>query len=184
MSSFPKENLPWEMENGKEELEHWLIQFLPKLKRTSTRTNSCRLISSIDRIDYKQNWNAYYWQYVRFNDDEGEIFNRYCVNVKNSKETFKLTGFQKMLLESDPALMNEFIGRWDILEEAGEWILSDETKSKLISEGGEALVFSEKFEELVTAVRVQIFDPFLFTDQCSLESLSWKIHLGKGKGLS
>ena len=73
------------------------------------------------------------------------------------------------------------IGRWEIKEESGEWNLPDEIKRTLISEGGEALVFAEKFGSLETAIRVQVFDPFLFTDGFGIDSFSWRIHLSKGK---
>jgi hypothetical protein len=33
---------------------------------------------------------------------------------------------------------------------------------------------------LETAVRLQIFDPFLFTSDFGVDSLSWKIHFEKG----
>ena len=42
------ERPPWERENGKEEIGKWLTGFLAKLKRNSTRTEKCRLISSGD----------------------------------------------------------------------------------------------------------------------------------------
>ena len=88
---------------------------------------------------------------------------------------------QKQILLSEPTLMNKKIGRWEIEEELGEWDLPDEIKTKLISEGGEALVFEEQFGSLETAVRVQVFDPFLFTDRAG--SFSWRINLSKGENL-
>ena len=41
-------------------------------------------------------------------------------------------------------------------------------------------MFVENFGKTETAVRVQIFDPFLFTKDFELDSLSWKIHFQKG----
>jgi len=78
-------------------------------------------------------------------------------------------------------LENIYIGRSEIKEENGNWKLSDELKIKVISEGGEAIVFSEKFGKTEMAVRVQVFDPFLFTrSQCSVK-LQWITHLLSGK---
>ena len=59
-------------------------------------------------------------------------------------------------------------------------LLPAEVQTKIISDGGEALVFLEKFGNLKTAVRLQIFEPFLFTKNFGLDSLSWKIHFEKG----
>ena len=53
-------------------------------------------------------------------------------------------------------------------------------QGKKLSEGGEAIVFSENFGHFEAAVRVHIFDPFLFTDAFGLKSLSWKIHFESG----
>ena len=40
----------WERKNGKEEMAIWLTGFLAKLKRTTTRTQKCRLILSVERM--------------------------------------------------------------------------------------------------------------------------------------
>ena len=76
--------------------------------------------------------------------------------------------------------MNEKISRWEIKEESGKWDLPGEIETKLISEGGEALVISEQFGNLETAVRVQVFDPFLFTDGFGADSFSLSVNLSKG----
>ena len=165
----------WERENGKEEIGNWLTGFLPKLKRNSTRTEKCRLISSVERMTFEDDQYAYLWQYVRFGEDEGEIFYK-----NRSLQKIKLTDFQKMILNSNANLKNEMISRSEIREENGKWDSPAELKTKMISEGGEALVFSEEFGNLKTAVRLQIFDPFLFTKNFGLNSLSWKIHFEKG----
>jgi hypothetical protein len=47
--------------------------------------------------------------------------------------------------------------------------------------GGEALVFSEKFGDRELAVRLQIFDSFLFTKKFSANQIKWKTHLISGK---
>ena len=166
----------WERENGKEEMENWHIGFLGKLKRTSTRSTKCRLISSVERMEFENFHYSYRWHFVQFADDEGEIFdkNEECL------QKFKITEFQKLLLNSDLMLKNQLLSRSEIKEETGEWTIAADLQNKIISEGGEACVFSENFDGFETAVRVQIFDPFLFTDDFGLDSLSWKMHFEKG----
>ena len=70
------------------------------------------------------------------------------------------------------------------MAETGRWNIPTDLENRKISEGGEALVFYENFGDLETAVRVQIFDPFLFTNDFGLDSLSLKIHFRKGKFLN
>ena len=54
--SRKRDDLPvWERENGKREFEKWLTGFLAKLKRNSTRTEKCRLISSVERMTFEEN---------------------------------------------------------------------------------------------------------------------------------
>jgi hypothetical protein len=52
----------WEKENGKEEMKIWLTGFLAKMKRTSTRTQKCRLILSVERMTFEDNINAVMWE--------------------------------------------------------------------------------------------------------------------------
>ena len=169
----------WERENGKEEIGKWLTGFLAKLKRTSTRTEKCRLISSLERMTFEDKNHAVWWEYVRFGEEEAEIF-AYVKDVKVDLQKVQLTNFQKMILNSNSNLENEMISRSEIREENGEWNIPAELQIKLISEGGEALVFSEEFGNFKTAVRLQIFDPALFTKDFGDDSLSWKIHFEKG----
>jgi hypothetical protein len=180
--SRKRDDLPvWKRENGKREFENWLTGFLVKLKRTSTRTEKCRLISSVERMTFEEDNYAVLWKYVRFGEDEGEIFwPKNFWPKKKSLQKIKLTDFQKIILNSNANLKNEMISRSEIREENGEWDIPAELQSKIISEGGEALVFSEEFGNLETAVRLQIFDPFLFTKNFGLDSISWKIHFEKG----
>ena len=167
----------WERENGKEEMEIWLTGFLPKLKRNSTRTQKCRLISSVERMLFKIDWHAVRWEYVRFGEEEAEIFFKGEVSL----EKIKLTEFQKIILESDSSLKNQLLCRSKIKPETGKWDIPADLKNKKISFGGEALVFSEKFGDLETALRVQIFDPFLFSEDFGVNSISWKIHFERGQ---
>ena len=177
-SSKKRVKLPiWEKENGKEEMEIWLTGFLAKLKRTTTRTQKCRLILSVERMLFEEDWYAAAWEYVRFGDDEAETF----WPSKTSLQKLKVTEFQKMILKLDPSLKNQLISRSKIEQETGQRDIPNDLTSRKISEGGEALVFSEIFGEQETAVRVQVFDPFLFTNNFGFWSLSWKIHFGKGR---
>jgi hypothetical protein len=176
-SSKNRVKLPiWERENEKEEMDIWLTGFLAKLKRDSTRTQKCRLISSVERMQFKNDYHAVDWQYVQFGEEEAEIFEK----NKRSLQKIKLTEFQKMILESDSSLKNQLLCRSKINEETGKWNIPADLENQKISEGGEALVFYENFEKKETAVRVQIFDPFLYTNDFGLDSLTWKIHFEKG----
>ena len=85
-----------------------------------------------------------------------------------------------MILKSNANVKNVMIARSEIREESGEWDIPTELQTKMISEGGEALVFSEEFGNLKTAVRLQIFDPFLFTKDFGVDSISWEIHFERG----
>jgi hypothetical protein len=178
---IPYDEPVWERENGKEEIENWLTGFLAKLKRTSTRTEKCRLISSVERITFEDDSYAAVWEYVRFGEDGCEIFcNKKFWPDNKCLQKIKLADFQKMILNSNANLKNVMISRSEIREEVGEWDIPVELQTKMISEGGEALVFSEEFGNLETGVRLQIFDPFLLTKDFGLDSISWKIHFEKG----
>ena len=59
--------------------------------------------------------------------------------------------------------------------------MDDELKSKIISEGGEALIFSEKFGNFEAAVRIHLFDSFLFTEKLRFNEIKWKTNLLSGK---
>jgi len=166
----------WERENGKEEMEIWLTGFLAKLKRNSTRTQKCRLISSVERMKFEDDRYALFWEYVRFGEEEAEIFEK----DKRSIQKLKLTEFQKMILESDSSLKNQLFGLSEIKPETGKWEISADLEKRKISEGGEAIVFSDDFGDKKAVVRVHIFDPFLFSKEFRLDSLSWKIHFEKG----
>jgi hypothetical protein len=57
----------------------------------------------------------------------------------------------------------------------------EQLKEKIISEGGEAIVFCEKFRKSEFAIRVQNFDPFLFTEKFTANQIKWETHLISGK---
>ena len=158
-------------------LDEWLKCFLPKLKRESTRTEKCRLVASVERHELGDKENVIDWQFCKFVGNKGIIYDK----DEYKKEEFEATSFQKKILSENPDLVNVFIGRSEIDEENGKWLISNELEEKMISEGGEAIVFCEKFGETELAVRVQVFDPFLFTTMFAADQIKWKTHLISGK---
>ena len=78
-------------------------------------------------------------------------------------------------------MSNEFIGRFEIKEESGEWKFGNELKRKLLSEGGEAIVLKWIFGRVEMAVRIHLFDAYLFTDKFAASELKCKTHLISGK---
>ena len=117
VATSKREKLPvWERENGKIEIEKWLKGFLVKLKRTSTRTEKCRLILAVERMKFKKDVYAALWTHVQFGEENGQIFLK-----KISIQNMKITEFQKQLLKSNAALKNQLIGHSEIKEEKGEW---------------------------------------------------------------
>lgn len=169
------DSLPaWEKENGKKEIKSWLKGFLSKLKRTSTRTEKCRLILSVERMKFDDDHIAATWKDIVFNNRKVVLYDR----KGKSLETLDMTYFQREIIKKNPDLLNQKLSRYDIKEEYGKWELPQEVKSKLISSGGEAIILAEKFGDLEVAVRVHVFDPFLFTDADTLQQA--KIHFAKG----
>ncbi|CBY19293.1 unnamed protein product [Oikopleura dioica] len=155
------------------EINEWVKCFLPKLERESTREEKCRLIASVERQEFGREWIARNWRFCKFVGKNGIIFD----DEKEELEKFKLTSFQKKILRRNPSLKNVFLGRSEIKEETGFWKLNHELKNKIISEGGEAIIFLEKFGNLKAAVRIHIFDAFLFTTNFGPNELKWKTNL-------
>ena len=161
----------------RDKFDEWLKCFLPKLERESTRTAKCRLLASVERHEFGDDGNASVWRFCKFDGNKGIIFDE----DRDQLEEFKTTSFQKKILRENPDLLNILISRSEIKEEAGEWKFLDGLKEKIISAGGEAVVFSENFGEDEFAVRVQIFDPFLFTQKFRAYQIQSKTHLISGK---
>ena len=116
VATSKREKLPvWERENGKKEIEKWLNGFLAKLKRTSTRTEKCRLILAVERMQFEDDDFAALWNHVQFGEENGEIFWN-----KKSFQKIKITEFQKLILKSNAALKNQQIGHSEIKEEKGD----------------------------------------------------------------
>jgi len=157
------------------EIDNWLKYFLPKLERESTRTEKCRLIASVERHEFGGYWNAENWRFCKFVGKNRIIFD------DDKEEKFKITSFQKKILRRNPSLKNVFLGRSEIKEETGFWKLNAELKNNIISEGGEAVILLEKFGNLEAAVRIHVFDAFLFTTNFGANQLKWKTNLISGK---
>jgi len=162
-------------ELSRENLENWLIKFLPKLKRTTTRTAKCRLICSIERKDFTIDEYAQYWREVTFGNGKCRVHAKNL--LVNESE---LTVLQARTLKSNTHLHGKLIQKAEMRAERGSWCLSANLASKVISEGGEALVLSQTIAGYDIAVRVQAFDPFLFTDKEKLKNLTTAIHLSSG----
>jgi len=159
------------------EIDDWVKLFLPKLERESTREEKCRLIASVERREFGNDETAVKWRFCKFVGKNGIIFD----DKKYKLEKFKITSFQKKILRRNPSFKNVFFGRSEIKEENGFWKLNNELKNKIISEGGEALIFLEKFGNLEAAVRIHLFDAFLFTTNFGANELKWKTNLISGK---
>ncbi|CBY42905.1 unnamed protein product [Oikopleura dioica] len=155
------------------EIDEWVKCFLPKLERESTREEKCRLVASVERHEFGYDWDAVTWRFCKFVGKTGFIFD----DEKEERKKFKITSFQKKILRRNPSLKNVFFGRSEIKEETGFWKLNDELKKKIISEGGEAIIFLENFGNLEAAVRIHIFDAFLFTSNFGANELKWKTNL-------
>ncbi|CBY13855.1 unnamed protein product [Oikopleura dioica] len=162
-----------EREVLRDKIDEWVKLFLPKLERESTRTEKCRLIASVERHEFEDDSNAADWRFCKFVGKNGIIFNE----DKRQIQKFKATSFQKRILRRNPNLSDIFIGRSEIKEENGIWNFKNELKDELLSERGEAIVFSQKFGENLMAVRIAVFDPFLFTKQFGAGQIKWRTNL-------
>ncbi|CBY12417.1 unnamed protein product [Oikopleura dioica] len=162
-----------EREILRNEIDEWVECFLPKLERESTREDKCRLVASVKRHEFGDYNHARPWGYCKFVGNTGIIFWEENIEL----ERFKTTPFQRKILRRNPTLENVILGRFEIKEETGEWKLNDELKNKMISEGGEALIILEQFGKLETAVRIHVFDAFLFTTKFGQNELKWRTHL-------
>jgi len=139
----------------------WLKNFCPKLKRTTTRTERCRLLLSVERMEFNDDHIASTWKNVVFNNGRVALYD----DNEKLLETLDMYCLQKEIIRDNPNLQGTRLSRYDIKEEYGKWRLADELQSKLISAGGEAIILQEKFDVMEMAVRIHVFDPFLFTDQ-------------------
>ena len=82
----------------------------------------------------------------------------------------------KKISNPGPDLNGKWIKKLELKAEEGEW----EDVDGFISAGGEAIVVKQDLEGLEVAVRVQVFDPKLFTEEKAFENFEFVIHLAKG----
>ena len=73
------------------EISKWVKCFLPKLERELTKTAKCRLIASVERHEFGDNWNAINWQFFKFVGHKGVLFDEDKIELQK----FKATSFQK-----------------------------------------------------------------------------------------
>ncbi|CBY10866.1 unnamed protein product [Oikopleura dioica] len=162
-----------EREVLRDKINEWVKLFLPKLERESTRTEKCRLIASVERNEFGYHSNAAIWRFCKFVGKNGIIF----YENKRQIQKFKATSLQKNILRRNPTLKNVFLDRSEIKKENGNWNLKNELKDELLSEGGEAIVLNQKFGENLMALRVAVFDSFLFTKQFGAGQIKFRTHL-------
>ena len=163
ISTHPKEL-------SRENLEEWRKEFVEKVKRTTTRTDSDRLILAVERKEFGDEWMAE-WTEVIFDNDKGK-----ATTKLGSSEEFEISKFERKILDRASNLKTRKILRSDLEEENGEWQLDKSLKK--ISSGGEAVVFEEIISGLKVAVRVACFDSALFVEDKEKYKFEW--HLSKG----
>ena len=154
----------------REKLEEWGKEFVKKIGRTTTRTDSDRLILAVERREFRYHPLAV-WMAVIFDNIKGKI-----TTEEFGSEEFEISEFERKILDKNQNLKNTEIKKSALEEENGNWNLKGELKE--ISRGGEAVILEETIAGLKVAVRVACFDSALFTgdmDDCSFE---W--HLSKG----
>jgi hypothetical protein len=176
-------------------INNWLIKFIPKVKRTTTRNAKDRLLLSVERMEPCNVHFQKSWSKTRFKNGRGKAFYPLQELVKNLvtfdgtrlyedkyvPAEWKISRFQQKLLVDNPDLYDVDIERSDLQAENGQWCCVGDLSDKIISTGGEAVVFKESVEEFEIAARVQVFDPTVFTENGSLESYKYIVHLSKGK---
>ena len=81
----------------------WVKSILPKLKRESSRTEKCRLIASVERHEFRYNYNAIKWRFFKFVGNKGILFDEKKRQLEDSRTgrpfgEFEATSFQKKIL--------------------------------------------------------------------------------------
>ena len=182
----------------RDSIETWLEPFLKTLKRETSRDDLDRLILSIERMDFDDEDDAG-WKHVIFEEKKEEFFGVIYRLKKERDDKEKLTAgykFKASLLQTEllrsyqkslPQKTSELRIERSMLKEEkkGRWYVQcdgyKESERKFISAGGEAFVQKATINNLDVAVRVQIFDPLLFSDKCG--RINFKIHLSKGQSI-
>ena len=157
---------------NREILAEWFAEFHPKLKRTTTRTNLDKLLLSVERKDFRIDEMAC-WTEVDFKNCRRR---KAEVRYGTEKEEWVLTPLEIKILKNNRHFLGQKFERSALKEENGEWQL--DSSLTVVSEGGEALVLKESIGGNIFAVRVQIFDPFLFTNGLSEYGLDWHLLTG------
>ena len=140
------------------------------IERTPERTEKCRLILSVERMSFNNKANAAIWDSFTFENGHCNIY------IENTKiEKLLISDYQSSILEENAQLLNLRIKRKDLQRENSKWspesqdFLDRHAASHGFSTktyyGGEAMVFYSKIEERKLAIRVQCFDPWLFTSK-------------------
>ena len=136
---FKMEILTHPRELTRENLEIWRKEFVKKIGRTTTRTDVDRLILAVDRRTFvEDDIFALFptWTKVIFEDRKGKV-----TKENGSSEEFKVSEFERKILERNQYLEKREIAKSELKEEQGEWQLDKTIKE--ISFGGEAIVLEE-----------------------------------------
>jgi hypothetical protein len=150
-------------------VENWLKEFSKKLKRTSSRNYRDQLILSIERTDFKNTESAGWGEFILEN-------NVGKVTDVNPESKWPATFLQKKILENHYDCRDTFIQRSDLKEETGTW--QNDASLEIVSRGGEAIIFIDEIEDVKFVARVQVFDPFVFTND---DELIYDVFYSKGK---
>jgi len=155
-------------------IDDWVSNLFPKLKRTTSRTNQCRLILSVERQVFPtDDFFACWWTACRFEKQIDGTFYGFILQNKKQLDSWPATKFQCYLLQKDKRLLNRDINRNAIKEETRTW--NHRNKDC----GGEAFIGNEK-DEFKAYFRVHCFDPFLFTDRFQFDQLRVRINQPTG----
>ena len=159
----------------RENVEKWGENFVKNVKRTTTRTELDRLILAVERRQFKDNRMGE-WTDVVFDAGKGKVTADTMFGILS--EDWNISTFEKKILDANPGGLLRRIERTELKEENGEWQLGS---MKILSSGGEAVVLEETIGGLEVAVRIQCFDPLLFTKGIAGYDFEW--HLSEGEFL-
>ena len=164
--------LPHPRELTRDNLKQWQTEFVKKIGRTTTRTDSDRLILAVERREFNRHDMAQ-WTEVIFEDGIGKVTGKYA------SEEFIISEFERKVLEKsqNQNLNGLIMKKSELKEEDVEWQL--ENSLKKISSGGEAVILEEIISGLKVAVRVQCFDSLIFTGDLKEYEFVW--HLSSGE---
>ena len=163
----------------KRDLESWLKNLVPKLKRETSRSQRCRLIQSVERQVFREDdfiacsWVSFKFEFVQ-KVLMGHVFKKNHPGKYKKLASWPATDFQRNLIGwKNQFFLNKYIFRTQLLEERGSWVLHG---SQVFEEtGGEALICDEK-DAFQAKYRIQCFDPFLFTDKWKNPELRFRIN--------